>query len=150
MNSFIICASFHATESKVYSLVLWLKIFNMVRGNFEIYLSQMAKDVFKLFTMVEENFEIYLCQIATNVLKWSNIGEKICNGSPLHKVLWFSMSKLQTKNIISQNQTFPDKMEKQRIFQTSMNPDIKYKKRWKKMENGTKRRKFSYFCTTNR
>jgi len=48
----------------------------MVGENFEIYLSQIAKNALKLTTIYGENFEIYLFQIATNALKLSTmIGE---------------------------------------------------------------------------
>ena len=36
----------------------------MVRENFEIYSSQLAKNVLKLSTMDGENFEIYSSQLA--------------------------------------------------------------------------------------
>ena len=44
-----------------------LKLSTMVGENFEIYLSQIAKNAFKLFTMVGENFEIDLgcCEVQT-------------------------------------------------------------------------------------
>ena len=45
----------------------------MVGENFEIYLSEMAKNVLKLYTMVGENFEIYLFEMAKNGLKLSTM-----------------------------------------------------------------------------
>ena len=47
-----------------------LKLSTMVGENFEIYLSQVAKNDLKL-SMVRENFEIYLSQMAKNDLKIS-------------------------------------------------------------------------------
>ena len=49
----------------------------MVGENFEIYLSQMAKNALKLSTMVGENLEIYLSQMAKNALKCPPWLEKI-------------------------------------------------------------------------
>ena len=49
----------------------------MIGENFEIYLSEMAKNELKLSTIVGENFEIYLSEMAINGLKLStNVGEK--------------------------------------------------------------------------
>ena len=49
----------------------------MVEENFEIYMSQMAKNALKLSTQVGENFEIYMSQMAKNALKLSTmVGEK--------------------------------------------------------------------------
>ena len=45
------------------------KLSTKVGENFEIYMSQMAKNALKLSTMVAENFEIYLSQMAKNALK---------------------------------------------------------------------------------
>ena len=42
---------------------LKFKISTMVGGNFEIFPSQMPKNVFKLSSMVGEKFEIYLPKI---------------------------------------------------------------------------------------
>ena len=41
----------------------------MVGENFEIDMSEMAKNVLKWSTMVAENFEIDMSEIAKNVLK---------------------------------------------------------------------------------
>ena len=54
-----------------------LKLSTMVGEMFKIYLSQMAKNALKLSTMVGENFEIYLSQMAKNALKFSTMLEKI-------------------------------------------------------------------------
>ena len=51
------------------------KLSTMVGENFEIYMSQMAKNALKLSTMVGENFEIYMSQIAKNTLKLSTMIE---------------------------------------------------------------------------
>jgi hypothetical protein len=47
----------------------------MVGDNYEICLSQMAKNAPKLSTMVGENFEIYISHKAKNDLKLSTITE---------------------------------------------------------------------------
>ena len=56
----------------------------MVGENFEICLSQIAKNALKLPTMVGENFEICLSEIAKNGLK---------NPPWLEKVLKFTIFK---------------------------------------------------------
>ena len=45
----------------------------MIGEIFEIYLSQMAKNVLKLSTVVGENSEIYMSQMAKNALKLSTM-----------------------------------------------------------------------------
>ena len=50
-----------------------LKLSTMVGENFEIHLSQMAKNALKLSTMVGENFKIYLSQMGKNALKWGHL-----------------------------------------------------------------------------
>ena len=63
----------------------------MVGENFEIYLYQMAKIVFKLSTMVGENFEIYLPQMAKIAFKLSTmIGENF-------EIYLFQMDKITFK-----------------------------------------------------
>ena len=47
----------------------------MVGENFEIYLSQMAKNDLKLSTMVGENFEIYFSRVAKNDLSESCLSQ---------------------------------------------------------------------------
>ena len=45
-----------------------LKLSAMVAESFEIFTSQMAKNVLKLFTIIGENFEIVMSQLSKNVL----------------------------------------------------------------------------------
>ena len=62
----------------------------MVGENFEIYISQMAKNAFKLSTMVGENFEIYLFQKVPRVFPEFSQNRK--------KFSRFSMSFLKNMN----------------------------------------------------
>ena len=48
----------------------------MVGENFEIHMSQMAKNELKLSTMVGEIFEIHMSQMAKNELKLSTMVDK--------------------------------------------------------------------------